>query len=358
MQHQLSRRKLFELTAAGAVAGPLLRCQEPVPPVLEAVRTFERRSAVSLVKGESRRRNISEALIGIEDQIVPQLRRKKYAIIKPNIVSPAVPLACTHADALHGILDFLGPRFKGPVVIAESSGGDTEEGYDNFQYHRVAAEHKSQQVSLLDLNAEAKYEIIPVLDADLRVTPVRLATRLLDPEAYIICCAVLKTHNTVVATLSVKNMALGAPLRSARGAAKWSDKGRFHGSIRQQTHFDILLAAQKLQPFWGAAVIDGFEGMEGDGPISGTPVPSHVAVASTDYIAADRVGIEVMGINPAWPGYLNYCAQCGLGQFDISKLDVRGAKPVEVARKFELSKNIDAQLQWMAPMSPVGGRTG
>jgi uncharacterized protein (DUF362 family) len=98
--------------------------------------------------------------------------------------------------------------------------------------------------------------------------------------------------------------------------------------------------------------------MEGDGPISGTPVPSHVAVASTDYIAADRVGIEVMGINPAWPGYLNYCAQCGLGQFDIAKLDVRGARPAEVARKFQLSKNIDTQLQWMAPMSPVGGRTG
>ena len=152
-------------------------------------------------------------------------------------------------------------------------------------------------------------------------------------------------------------MALGAPLRSARGAAKWNDKGRFHGSVRQQTHYDILLAAQKLQPFWGAAVIDGFEAMEGDGPISGTPVPSHVAIASTDYIAADRVGVEVMGINPAWPGYLNYCAQCGLGQFDISKIDVRGAKPAEVARKFQLSKNIDTQLQWMAPMSPVGGRT-
>ena len=36
-------------------------------------------------------------------------------------------------------------------------------------------------------------------------------------------------------------------------------------------------------------MIDGFEGIEGAGPASGTPVASRVALASTDYIAADRV---------------------------------------------------------------------
>ena len=34
-----------------------------------------------------------------------------------------VQLACTHADALRGILDYLAPRFKGPVTIAESAAG-------------------------------------------------------------------------------------------------------------------------------------------------------------------------------------------------------------------------------------------
>ena len=78
-------------------------------------------------------------------------------------------------DALHGILDYLAPRFKGHVVVAESSAGDTMQGYDNFLYSRVAAEHRSQHVSLVDLNVEARYEVIPLLDFDLHVTPVRLA---------------------------------------------------------------------------------------------------------------------------------------------------------------------------------------
>ena len=58
---------------------------------------------------------------------------------------------------------------------------------------------------------------MPLINYDLHAIPVRLAARLLDPDAFVICSAMLKTHNTVVATLSVKNMALGAPLHQAPG---------------------------------------------------------------------------------------------------------------------------------------------
>ena len=53
------------------------------------------------------------------------------------------------------------------------------------------------------------------------------------------------------------------------------------------------------------------------------PVPSRVAIASTDYVAADRVGIEVMGIDPEWVGYLGFCAQAGLGQNDLEDRNPR-----------------------------------
>lgn len=59
-------------------------------------------------------------------------------------------------------------------------------------------------------------------------------------------------------------------------------EGKQHGG-RRQTHYDVLLAAQKLSQFCGAAVIDGYDGMEGNGPTSRTSVPSRVAIASTDY---------------------------------------------------------------------------
>jgi uncharacterized protein (DUF362 family) len=315
-------------------------------------------SVVSLVRGGDRRRNVAEALALVEDQILPVLRQKKYVVVKPNVVSLIQPLAATHADAIHGILDFLAPRFKGPVVIAESSAANTFSGFEHFGYTKVPAAHKEREVTLVDLNEEGRYETLQILDDNLHLQPVRLAARLLDPDAYVICAAAMKTHNAVVATLSVKNMALGAPLRSGpKDPARWSDKRRYHVGIRQM-HYNIMLTAQRTRPFWGATVIDGFEGMEGNGPNSGLPVPSRVAIASTDYVAADRVGVETMGIKPEWVGYLNYCGQTGIGQYDLAKIDVRGAKVADVKRTYQLHSDIERMLEWMGPMTELPPKLG
>jgi uncharacterized protein (DUF362 family) len=365
MDRAFSRRSFLWTAAAATASGKLLFAQDapltvtppPITPVLPSGKAA-RRSVVGLSSGESRRKNICESLVAIEDQIVPMLSRKKYVVIKPNIVNTVNQLASTNLDALHGILDFLAPRYKGPVVIAESSAGFTTEGYDHFRYYQVIREHKPLQISLVDLNEEGRYQRHTILNGDLHTVPVRLAARLLDPDAYIICSAMLKTHNTVVATLSVKNMALGAPLHSPRKESQhWNDKRLYHGGVRQ-THVDIMLTAQRLQPCWGAAVIDGYDGMEGNGPNDGTLVPSRLAIASTDFIAADRVGIAAMGIDPSWVGYLNFCAECGLGQYDMAKIDIRGPKLADVTRKYRMSDDIQRELRWMGPMKAVPEKLG
>lgn len=339
MPTHLSRRHFLALPAAAALAQ-------------------ERRSAVSLVKGEDRRKNIFDALVAIDDQIRPVLARRRYVIIKPNFVSSSNQLAATHADAIRGILDYLAPRFKGPVVIAESSAQETLEAFENFHYGRLVSEYRGRQLTLVDLNQEGRYQTIPLVDFDLHVQPVRLAARLLDPDAFVISSAILKTHDTVVATLSVKNMVLGAPLHQGpKESTRWSDKRRYHVGLRQ-THYNMLVTAQKLQPQWGVAVIDGFDGMEGNGPTGGTAVPSRLALASTDFIAADRVGVEVMGINPAWMGYLVYCGQAGLGQYDLAQIDVRGESPTAVRRSYQLHRNIERQMQWMGPLTGLPPKLG
>jgi uncharacterized protein (DUF362 family) len=348
----VSRRGFLRVSAgvAGAtVATPRLLRAEAAPPA---------KSAVALVRGEDRRKNVASALALVEDQILPVLRQKKYVVIKPNLVSTIQQLATTHPDTLHGILDFLGPRFKGPVVIAESSAGNTGSAFEQFGYGKVAPERKEREVRLVDLNDEGRYETLQILDDDLHLQPVRLAARLLDPDAYVICATPMKTHNAVVATLSVKNMTLGAPLRSGpKESARWSDKRRYHVGIRQM-HYNIMLTAQRMRPFWGATVIDGFEGMEGNGPNSGIPVPSRVAIASTDYVAADRVGVECMGINPDWVGYLGYCERLGVGRYDKAGIEVRGETIASVKRPYQLHQDIERMLEWMGPMKDLPPKLG
>jgi uncharacterized protein (DUF362 family) len=323
----------------------------------EPIVPYPGRSRVALTYGDHRRKNVFDALVSIDSEIKPGLQRKKYVLIKPNNVSTEKQLASTHVDALNGILDYLAPRFRGPVMIAESSAGDTLEGYHNLGYGPLEKQWRSHQLSLLDLNREAKYQTHTLIDYDLHITPVRLAARLFDPDAYVVCCAVLKTHNAAVASLSVKNMTLGAPLHSPPGDGHWSDKRKYHVGVRQM-QYNMLLTAQQMRPYWGATVIDGFEGMEGNGPTSGTPVDSRLAIASTDYIAADRVALEAMSIDSQWPGYLVYCAQMGLGQYDLSKIDLIGVPIASVQKKYRLHSDIDRELQWMGPMQDLPPKLG
>ena len=344
----LTRRELFGCGLLGAGA---IRAQPGFTPIA-------RRATVALVTGDERRANIRRSLEAIDELIRPRLKGRKSVVIKPNNVSTVRQLAATHADALRGILDYLEPRWKGPVFIAESSAGETWQGFENFRYNQVASEYRKQKVTLVDLNEEARYEVIPVLDAGLHITPVRLAVRLVDPDAFVISAAMLKTHNVVIATLGVKNMTLGAPLHSApKEMPRWNDKRKYHFGVRS-THYNMFRTAQRMAPSWGVSVIDGYEGMEGNGPASGTPVPSRVAIASTDFVAADRVGVEVMGIDAKWMAYLQYCSDWGVGQFDLARIDLRGEPIAAVAKKYRLHKDIERELQWMGPLTDVPPKLG
>jgi uncharacterized protein (DUF362 family) len=105
-------------------------------------------------------------------------------------------------------------------------------------------------------------------------------------------------------------------------------------------------------------VIDGYEGMEGNGPASGTPVPSRVAIASTDFVAADRIGVDAMGIDPGYPGYLTYCWQAGLGQYDPDKIDVIGETVASVKKTYRMHNDLERQLQWRGTMEELPPKLG
>ena len=357
MEERCTRRDVFRVAGAGALALarlapafsqqlPETRLKFPLSPIVP----IDRRSTVSLVKQEDRRKAVFEALSGIDSELRPALQRKKYVLIKPNLTSVTNQLASTHADALRGILDYLAPRFKGPVAIAESASGDTMAGYENFKYNGLVSEFRRQNVSLIDLNDEAAFAPMGIMDADLHPTMIRIAKRLLDPDAFIIDACIPKTHNAVVMTGAVKNMVVGGTLRSGRKDRNWSDKPRFHVGAHQM-NYNMLLVAQRMSPFWGATVFDGYEGMEGNGPVSGDPVPPRIAFASMDYIAADRVATELMGMDPTWVGYLQYCGQVGLGNYDIDKIDVRGETIAALKKSYRPHPQVDLHLQWMAPLA-------
>ena len=56
-----------------------------------------------------------------------------------------------------------------------------------------------------------------------------------------------------------------------------------------------------------------------------------------------------MGIDPAKVGYLTYCSQNGMGQYDLAKIEVIGAAVKDHIKQYKLHDSVQQQLQWLTP---------
>ncbi len=121
------------------------------------------------------------------------------------------------------------------------------------------------------------------------------------------------------------------------------DKALVHQGTKQ-ININIADIAERVWP--DLAVIDGFRGMEGDGPIDGSPVFAEVAISSTDPLAADRVACEVMGVDFDKVGYLYYCSKSGFGEGDMQKIEVSGHSLKECIKPFRLHSMVEEQYKW------------
>ncbi|HMD69798.1 MAG TPA: DUF362 domain-containing protein [Bryobacteraceae bacterium] len=309
-------------------------------------------SRVSLTAGEDRADIAFKALEPFKKVIADAIGNKRV-IVKPNNVIIDRPLCASHADNLEGILEFLMSIGKKNVAIAESpANGSAVVSFTNYGYNKFAGKYG---VKLIDLDTE-DFAILHCIDQkDFRPHPCRVSKLMLDPNNFIISAAKLKTHDLVGITLSLKNIVVGAPIKDpgaglrpggARGGK--SDKPLTHGGGSHGINYNLFALSPKLHPH--LAVIDGYEGMEGTGPVNGTPVNHRVCVASMDWLAADRVGAELMGVDAGKIGYLTYCIEAGdRGEGDLSKIEILGPAIKDHARTYQLPKTWDQIITWQQP---------
>ncbi len=179
-------------------------------------------------------------------------------------------------------------------------------------------------IELIDLNEPKTWKVAFVIHPDLKPHPVKIAQTMVDPNNYIISLTRLKSHLQVGATLTAKNVIMGSLMIM--------DKNRMHPTEAGNRVLDYNLFTVMQHLHIDLAVLDGFEGMEGNGPVNGTPVDHRIAIAGKDYLAVDRVGTEVMGLDFDNIRYLNYLWDYGFGEADLGKIQVVG-ETIESCRK-------------------------
>jgi uncharacterized protein (DUF362 family) len=336
-------------------------------------------ATVAITKGNDRADNAFRALQMFKKDIAAAIGNKRV-IVKPNFVYYSTLVSCTHVDWVTGVLEFLKSIGKTDVIIAESSAtGSTMAGYDLNNYWPLT---KKYPVKLADLNQEG-FALAQIWYSLTEQTPsktIRISRLYLNPNNFIISCPPMKTHNTAVVTLSMKNISQSAPVIDVGQA--WSqtdyrgDKSSMHGpggsGNTQPSAFQLLNDnVYRMAKIYGIhphlAVIDGYDGMEGNGPVSGTALSArsggsaaqHIGIVSRDWVAADRVALELMGTNVKvtlnqapyapyadmpYPACLNYAWQAGLGQWDLSMINVIGETIAANVVNYAANPNQSSQL--------------
>lgn len=301
---------------------------------------------VALTAGDDHANLIFRAL-DYSRREIQQAIGNRAILIKPNNVGVDIPLCATPVECLEGILEFLKSIGKNEAVVAESPGtGNAREAFDNYGYYSLTRRYSVKFINL----DEQPYEIMYfVSDEDFHPHPARISRMLRDPGFFIISATRMKTHDRVVATLSLKNLVFAAPLKDpdftfGNKKSLGSDKPICHGGGPKGTNYNIFTMAQWLRP--NLAVLDGYKGMEGNGPFAGTPVEHRVALAGLDWLAVDRVGVELMGIDFSNVGYLNYCAQANMGEANLKKIQIIGEPMARHIRSYKMNDNFPGQLVW------------
>jgi len=317
---------------------------------------------VSISTADNRAELTYKALQPFSKEIRQAIGNKRV-VLKPNNVLIYVPLACTHVETIEGILEFLKSIRKiNNVVIAESSAsGSTLEGFDNYGYYSLLSKYP---VKLIDLDNEPSENMYVIDERDFKPHLIKVSSVITNPDNYVVSVARMKTHTSVGVTLSLKNIVFGAPIKDL-GFTLYNEERRFsknakpgkpgtlsykryiHGGGFYGVNFNMAMLARILHP--DLAVIDGFTGMEGNGPTMGTPVEHKVCVVSQDWLAADRVGLELMGIDYTKIGYLNHCALMGLGNYDLEKIEIVGENISDHVKKYKLPDNFEQITSWMNP---------
>ena len=278
----------------------------------------------------------------VEDKIgrifeeFPRQWSGKSVLVKPNMLSGRPPESCitTHPSVIRAVTKWLldagaqvtvgdnpGASGRGANERCAQDSGISEAAlgcYKNISQDGVATEIKSRFTQQVVVSRE-------ILDADILVSLPKF-----------------KTHALTQITGAIKNMF---------GILVGGEKGRMHAAAGSFKNFaELLVDIYQLRPP-DLVIMDAVMGMEGNGPSGGDPIHVGKLMASDNGVDLDAVMVTMMGKRPEKIHMLKVAGERGLGELDVSKLDVIG--DLKTLKKFRMPSTFICQLAGLAANSRV-----
>jgi uncharacterized protein (DUF362 family) len=257
------------------------------------------------------------------------LVKDKVILLKPNLVG----------------LDPLGVMNTHPAVIAATRESFLRLGASQVLIGDGPAMDRDTEAILESVRLREFVGPLPRVFVDLNIDDVErvpLATKasrlkeLYMPKTVlgadlVVSMPKLKTHHWAGVTLTLKNMFGTVP-----GSCYGWPKNVLHWAGIDNAILDINAA---VKPDF--AIVDGIVGMEGNGPIQGTPKACGALIFGDDPVAVDATCCRVMGLMPE---RIKYLAAAGtmLGHINADKIQQVGEVIAALRSKFAVVKEFNA----------------
>lgn len=290
-------------------------------------------SQISLIHHTQSYEGTLAVLKPLKQELTTKLQNLNKVVIKINFVTTQKELATTPVESVRAFINFIKPFYSGQIIIAEEASiGNTQQGFQDHGFTQLTKEHP--QVEIFD-SADDEIEQVELTYPHGSLT-LPLAKIYTDSPFVVSMCRA-KTHDTVVVTLSIKNLLVGA----IQGGL--STRGEIHRG--QDINWILQSLAQHIYP--DLSIIDGVVGMEGDGPSNGNPIQADWLIASLDPLAADSLATYLMGFNINDVGYLNLIRQNNLGKlYPEDKIEIIGDEAEPLKKQFKPHQSFEQQRKW------------
>jgi uncharacterized protein (DUF362 family) len=276
------------------------------------------KSEVAVVKGERSHEPVFKALDLIDYKLA--LSGWDKVLVKVNFITTETWETGATTDPMVVEAILMKPAdlpVTAYVVESDATVTNADKAFKATGMQDMCKRNNAECLNLRHVKDKVKLKI-PDCETLETITVPRLVT-----ESAIISAAKLKTHSATTVTLGMKNMF---------GILPDKFKGKYHLKGISKVIVDINTV---LKP--AVTVIDGFVGMEGNGPVNGTPVQMNLIIAGTDVVATDATACRIMCIDPHDVKHIKKAHDKQLGNID--DIQILGEKLASVSRPFKKAKN-------------------
>ena len=241
-------------------------------------------------------------------------KKNASVVIKPNICyhKNVENMVITDPRVLEAIINIVKRKTKNVTVVESDSRSGT-------------ADERVTKSGVMDLIEKCNVEFLNLSEDDFEEREVGGLT-LQIPETVLEADFFINTPK--VKTCNIEHTFITIAMKNMFGTLANKNKPKVHSQLMEILVFLNRTIRQNL------IIVDGIVGMQGLGPMQGTPVNLGLIISGLNPVTVDAVCCHVIEINPyavepLWKAY-----KAGVGEISIDKIEVLGESIENVKTKF------------------------